>query len=175
MKAIGHPDDVYKVSPAIPVIISLVIIGIDLVTPSQILLSIFFVVPVLIAAWFNSLRLAITISVALPLVRFIIATQLDPSGDPVYSAVNAADRLVLLCVVALVTSRLSESVKHLRMEVNVLERMIPICSNCKKIRDKDDVWQPLEKYMGEHSKMEFTHGICPDCMKLLYGKYMKSG
>jgi hypothetical protein len=163
-----------KVPAWTALVICVVIVVVDVLTPTQIVLGSFFVVPVLIAAWFNSLALALAISIGLPLVRFFIAIQMDPASVPALSAVNAIDRMVLLTVVSLITSKLAGSVRHLKIEVKVLEGLIPICSNCKKIRDKDGVWQPMEEYIGERSKAEFTHGICPDCARLLYGKYLNS-
>ncbi|HKI48451.1 MAG TPA: response regulator [Desulfobacteria bacterium] len=53
-------------------------------------------------------------------------------------------------------------------EIKTLRGIIPICSNCKKIRDDDDSWQRIEKYIGDHSEAVFTHSICPDCAKKLY-------
>jgi two-component system response regulator VanR len=46
------------------------------------------------------------------------------------------------------------------------DRLIPICSECKKIRNDKGFWQQLEIYIGAHSDAEFTHGICPDCAKI---------
>jgi hypothetical protein len=46
--------------------------------------------------------------------------------------------------------------------------LIPICSRCKKIRDEMGYWQQLEAYISEHSDVLFSHGICEDCMKILY-------
>lgn len=53
-------------------------------------------------------------------------------------------------------------------KVKLLSGLLPICSNCKKIRDDRGYWQQLEKFILEHSEAQFTHGICPDCVKLLY-------
>lgn len=53
-------------------------------------------------------------------------------------------------------------------KVNLLSGMLPICANCKKIRDDKGYWDQLEHYITEHSEAEFTHGICPDCAKELY-------
>lgn len=47
--------------------------------------------------------------------------------------------------------------------VKQLEGIIPICSYCKKIRDDQDSWQGLEKYISAHSEASFSHGICPEC------------
>jgi hypothetical protein len=48
-----------------------------------------------------------------------------------------------------------------------LGAMIPICSYCKKIRNDQQYWQKLEAYFERTLDMDFTHGICPDCMKRL--------
>lgn len=40
----------------------------------------------------------------------------------------------------------------------------------KKIRDDKGYWSQVEVYVREHSEAEFSHGICPDCMKALYGR-----
>lgn len=53
-------------------------------------------------------------------------------------------------------------------QVKLLRGFIPICSSCKKIRDDRGYWQQVEKYISEHSEAQFSHGICPDCMRKLY-------
>lgn len=51
-----------------------------------------------------------------------------------------------------------------------LEGLLPICSNCKRIRDDHDNWHKIETYIRERSDAEFSHGICPECSDELYGK-----
>lgn len=41
---------------------------------------------------------------------------------------------------------------------------LPICASCKKIRDRQDEWQPPEMFFRKYTGLKFTHGICPDCM-----------
>ena len=53
-------------------------------------------------------------------------------------------------------------------EVKELKGLLPICSNCKKIRDDSGYWNQIESYISTHSHAEFTHGICPDCARKLY-------
>lgn len=53
-------------------------------------------------------------------------------------------------------------------EIKTLRGIIPICSNCKNIRNDEGAWDRLEKYISEKSNAEFSHGICPDCVKKLY-------
>jgi hypothetical protein len=49
--------------------------------------------------------------------------------------------------------------------------MLPICAACKKIRDDQGYWQAVERYISEHSEAQFSHGLCPDCMKKLYPEF----
>lgn len=53
-------------------------------------------------------------------------------------------------------------------EVRILRGFLPICASCKKIRDDNGYWTQIEGYIKEHSEAEFTHSICPDCVKRLY-------
>lgn len=53
-------------------------------------------------------------------------------------------------------------------QVNTLSGLLPICSNCKKIRDDKGYWNQIETYIHEHSQAQFSHSICPDCAKKLY-------
>lgn len=53
-------------------------------------------------------------------------------------------------------------------EVRTLRGLLPICSTCKSIRDKDGVWHTIEQYVSDRSDASFTHGICPDCIAKLY-------
>jgi PAS domain S-box-containing protein len=53
-------------------------------------------------------------------------------------------------------------------EVKQLSGLLPICASCKKIRDDKGYWNQIEEYITVHSEAEFSHSICPDCMKKLY-------
>ncbi|MFH1215760.1 MAG: response regulator [Pseudomonadota bacterium] len=53
-------------------------------------------------------------------------------------------------------------------KVKTLSGFLPICASCKKIRDDKGYWQQLEAYLGKHSSAEFSHSICPECLKSLY-------
>lgn len=55
--------------------------------------------------------------------------------------------------------------RQLESQVMKLEGLLPICASCKRIRDKQGVWQQLEAYISGHSEAQFSHGICPDCSK----------
>jgi hypothetical protein len=57
--------------------------------------------------------------------------------------------------------------------VKVLKGLIPICSNCKQVRDDKGYWSQVETYISNHSEADFSHGICPDCMEKLYPDYVR--
>jgi PAS domain S-box-containing protein len=56
-------------------------------------------------------------------------------------------------------------------DVQTLRGLLPICANCKRIRDTLGAWQPIEKYVGERTEAIFSHGICPECLAKLYPEY----
>jgi hypothetical protein len=53
-------------------------------------------------------------------------------------------------------------------EIRVLRGFLPICANCKKVRDGEGSWTHLEEYISRNSEAQFSHGICPVCVKELY-------
>ncbi|NLT23917.1 MAG: PAS domain S-box protein [Syntrophorhabdus sp.] len=69
--------------------------------------------------------------------------------------------------------RLIVELKEALLKVRTLAGLLPICSSCKRIRDDEGRWQPLEDYIREHSEAEFTHTICPECAKKTYPNYFK--
>ena len=71
--------------------------------------------------------------------------------------------------------KIKELNTKLRERVNTLEKFLPICSHCKRIRkpnsDPKDMasWENLESYISKRTSSQFSHSICPECMKKLYG------
>ena len=50
-------------------------------------------------------------------------------------------------------------------DVRTLRGLIPICAWCKKIRNDLGYWEQLELYLKNHTEADFTHGMCPDCVR----------
>jgi hypothetical protein len=86
----------------------------------------------------------------------------------------------LLCFVVrlLVTQYQREMlIAELRLTLTKVKRLrglLPICSSCKKIRDKNDHWHFLETYIREHTDADFTHGICPACAHQLFPEHVRN-
>ena len=64
--------------------------------------------------------------------------------------------------------------KRSEQEISTLKTIIPICMHCKGVRDDKGYWNQLEKYMAEHSDVQFSHGICDTCLKEHYQVDSKS-
>ncbi len=60
-------------------------------------------------------------------------------------------------------------------KVKQLSGLLPICANCKKIRDDEGYWQDVAVYVRDHSEADFSHGICPGCMRKLYPEFYGGG
>ena len=64
------------------------------------------------------------------------------------------------------------ALKNALDEVKTLRGFVPICSQCKNIRDDKGFWQQVEEYVQNHSEAQFSHSICPDCAKKLYPAFI---
>jgi len=91
----------------------------------------------------------------------ILATRFPPSfGELTYIIEELRDVSDLL--------RTHEVVDELTKEINLLKGILPICSRCHKIKDEQGKWERLETYIQDHSDANFSHGVCPECRKILY-------
>ncbi len=64
--------------------------------------------------------------------------------------------------------RLADRVAELEAalaRIKQLQGLLPICAYCKSIRDDQNYWQQVETYIAEHAGVQFTHGVCPNCMQ----------
>ncbi len=68
---------------------------------------------------------------------------------------------------------LIEELQEALANVKTLGGMLPICANCKKIRDDKGYWDQVEKYISKHTDAKFTHGICPDCGTKMLEEYYR--
>jgi len=92
-------------------------------------------------------------------------------GDPATSSLHRVGEMSIEIFFALLVFGLEVLfIQKLRREIKILEGLLPICANCKKVRDLDQ-WHSIEKYISTHSLANFTHSICPDCFQQLYPEY----
>ncbi len=66
---------------------------------------------------------------------------------------------------------LQKKVEEAVTRIKVLSGLLPICGHCKKIRDDLGYWNQIEDYVRKHSEAEFSHGLCPDCIREHYPEF----
>ncbi len=66
----------------------------------------------------------------------------------------------------------NQELRRALTEIKTLRGILPICMNCKKIRDDRGYWNQVEVYVRDHTEADFSHGICPECMTKLYPDFV---
>ncbi|MBN2038101.1 MAG: hypothetical protein JW768_15275 [Chitinispirillaceae bacterium] len=100
--------------------------------------------------WYGNKALAITIS---PFPGGAIIT----SQDITEQKIAEHDRLKLI-----------EKLQQALGELETLRGLLPICACCKKIRDDQGYWNHIESYLRKHTLADFTHTLCPECVRQYY-------
>lgn len=92
------------------------------------------------------------------------------NGSELLARVNVGRRMIEIQMkLQKKIKELEDALEHIR----TLQGILPICCFCKKIRDDKGYWKQVEVYLHDHSDAEFSHGICPECMKKHYPQYME--
>lgn len=107
---------------------------------------------VIIALWVNEL--------------FDLPSRVFGQPSTPVNLIESVWETVFIVVLAAVIAALT---LHLLKKIRLLEGFLPVCSACKKIR-MDDQWFQIESYIRDHSEAEFTHTVCPECARKLYGE-----
>ncbi len=81
---------------------------------------------------------------------------------------NWPECLIETAVVAVVAIFIAILTRQVLRRVKYLQGLLPICSFCKKIRVGDE-WVPVERYVADRSDADFSHGLCPECLRERYG------
>ncbi len=154
--------------------ITLLVAWMDYLTGLDLEFSAFYILPVLLAAWFAGRRWA----VALAVVNAVAWSAVDFGGGhphprmfyalweflnhvSVYLLVAATVGGLRLAIARQQASNLELS--HALEEVVELKGLLPVCAWCHKVRDDQGYWGQLETYIEARTHASFTHGICPDC------------
>ncbi|PKL23687.1 MAG: hypothetical protein CVV47_12785 [Spirochaetae bacterium HGW-Spirochaetae-3] len=89
--------------------------------------------------------------------------RMEPLTNLWYGLLVGFQILSALGMMAMIVDRIRLRAEESEKLVERLEGLLPICSYCKKIRDKKNHWHTLEQYIEDRSTAEFSHGICPEC------------
>ncbi|MCC6527626.1 MAG: PAS domain-containing protein [Polyangiaceae bacterium] len=99
-------------------------------------------------------------------------------GEPIEVVLNAdlSDSVVRCIYLDMTATRQLEAAREALIadlqraldENKVLRGFLPICAGCKNVRDDKGRWHPIEAYIRDRTAAEFTHGLCPTCVRALY-------
>lgn len=110
---------------------------------------------------------------------YAVLTLLGHAAEPaVLVYVDYADSvmfdiaLFVALLVALIESR-NDELRASRAEVRTLSGLLPICAECKKIRDEHGQWNAMEVYISSRTEAGFSHGCCPDCAASMRAEFQR--
>ena len=137
---------------------------------------VFYFLPISFCAWRLGLGPSIISSVICALVWFgadLMSGNMHSSHG--YAVWNTMVRLCSFLAIGWTVQKIqglvivekdkSEALRRTLAETRVLEGLLPICAECKKIRDKQGRWRQMEEYITDHSEAQFSHGYCPECAR----------
>lgn len=151
---------------------------IDLLVPLGVAIGVLYIIPIMLSMWTS--RREATLILAIVTSLLVLAGYLfSPPGPSAWQSIinRGLSLLAVWVTAALVAQRQSMEVRRERAvrareqalnEIKILRGFLPICSNCKRIRDDDGYWQQVEAYICEHSEAQFSHSICRECAMKLY-------
>lgn len=102
-----------------------------------------------------------------PYVYFLLleSSWADESHEDWAHSAGVDDFLQALADERELRRRLRLAARHLsaNQRVQQLESVLPVCSDCKKIRDEFDHGQDVQGYLGSRLGKQLSPSICPDC------------
>ncbi|HOI75762.1 MAG TPA: hypothetical protein PLO63_16595 [Syntrophales bacterium] len=154
----------------------LLIAYLDWLTGLELNLYVFYFMPVAVGAWFIGLWFTIVLAVFSALLWFRTEFLLGHFYSSAFYAVwDTTIHLISFLAIGLSVSRMrflynveqkrAVELNRALSEVKVLEAFLPICAECKKIRDQQGGWQQLEAYIVQQTGSQFSHTYCPECAK----------
>lgn len=153
-----------KMQPVYWIGFSVLILAANISSDPYVDFPMLFIIPVLIASWYNGRWWGLLLAFFMPLVRLTFTFLVwDVPWTAVHSIVNASIRILVLSSFAILTDMLHQKQERIR----VLEGLLPICHTCKRIRNEENQWQSLDLYLNQHAGTVFLQGVCSDCLRQL--------
>jgi hypothetical protein len=158
---------------SVALLLLVIIVAIDYTYGAVLTMAAFYLVPIALVALRFEQRAGLIASIVCGVV-WLFFEQKRALGFFLWPDVwNMLMRVGIFVAFAFVLSRikwdimretqLNNELQAALAEVKQLSGLLPICAWCKRIRDEQGNWEPMETYITVHSEADFTHGICPDC------------
>lgn len=148
--------------------LAVIVLSIDYLSGPLIRFPILYLLPIVLAAWLKGLRWGLIFAVVMPLIHlFFRRFWVTPFGL-VHATINTCILIIVFVSFAYLVNKVAIQKQALEKEIQTLRGILPICSFCKKIRNQDGLWEPIEGYIIKRSEAQFSHGVCPDCCRINY-------
>jgi hypothetical protein len=155
------------------ILLLVVIVVVDYAYGRVLTMAAFYLVPIALIALRFEQRSGLIASIVCGVVWLLLEERRAPGFFLWPDVWNMLMRVGIFVAFAFVLSRvkwdimretqLNNELQSALAEVKQLSGLLPICAWCKRIRDENGNWEPMETYITVHSEADFTHGICPDC------------
>jgi hypothetical protein len=160
-------------------------VWLDYLIGSLIHVHFLFIIPVLIAAHRSGRIWGFSLAVAMPAAHGLILFHESAAIHLPQLCAGMATHIATLALLAELVHRvtvqkrellvqklaLADALDEAQHSIKILRGMLPICAGCKSIREDNGYWKRIEDYLQVHSELEFSHGICPDCVEKLYPEF----
>lgn len=164
------------------VFLMIIILIADFFTGREVRLIYLLILPVSMFSLYDKVRYAYAFSVILPFFRLIFFLKWNEEQNMLIGLINALIRMLVFLFISYSFNKvklykdLKYKLEHEKLQTHIcnLESILPICSSCKKIRNANGDYQPVESYLKINNDINFTHTLCPECMKKLYPEYINN-
>ena len=147
-----------------------IFLGLDYITGPYIFFPVFFILPVLLAAWHSGRGHAAVYALFFCAARFGLYFIRNMAWDPFTEIANRIMHFGVLVLLASLTAHIARQTRKLRHRITTLEGILPTCAHCKAIRDENGEWTRIETYISDRTDAQFSHGVCPKCMDQHYSE-----
>ena len=144
---------------ALTVAVGASVFVLDLLTPLGVAVPMLYAGLVLLGLW-SSRPPFVFVAAIIASILSILGAIISPPGGVVW--IGLMNRLMALAIIW-TTAVIVVRYKRTEQATKILRGLLPICAECKKIRDDQGYWKQLEEYMEQHSEVQFTHGMCTEC------------
>lgn len=97
--------------------------------------------------------------------------KIDRFNNFIFGLLVGFQVLAAFGMIVMIVNKICIRLEEKEKKIIQLEKILPICAYCKKIRDKDNNWHSLESYIEDKTNSQLSHGICPDCLVKHFPKY----